>query len=392
MTESVPFNLPPRLFSSSSTCLLIKTVDYHCGGEPARIVFDGVPKFPKTCNTALLKRKHMMEVLDYIREILLLEPRGYPCQNVDFVFRPSSDNPNQNIQYVIGEQNKIYPLMSGHNTIACASAILECGVVKMEEPSTQFTMESPGGPINIVAECSNGKVKSITLRNSPSFVRYLDIEVNVPHNVGNVKLDIAFGGMWYAVVDLAQFNEKNHLNMSLDPSNGKELCRVGEMIKVACREQYPVNHPDYDYPGVDILVFRDTSGTGSNTNYNNNISKLRVVKRARNTVVMSNNNLDWDKPETFTAMLDRSPCGTGTCAVMAVLHARGELFINEPFLHESIVGSKFKGEIVEETQLDDGTPAIIVQITGSAYATQACDVVVDPTDPFPRGYRVGDIW
>ena len=286
------------------------------------------------------------------------------------------------IQYVIGEQNKIYPLMSGHNTICAATAVLECGVVSMNEPITKFIMEAPAGPIEITAQCENGKAKSIALKNAPSFVEYLDIVVDVPHgNIGKVKLDIAYGGMWYAVVDLSQFDNVKHLNMTLDTNNGANLAKYGEMIKVACREQFPVDHPTEDYPGVDILVFRGKASEDSGAH-------------SRNTVVMSNCELDWNKPETWTAMLDRSPCGTGTCAVMAVMHARGELKVGEQFIHESIVGSKFIGTILEEQLLEGGNGkiAIIPEIKGSACVTQYSEIVIDPEDPFPTGYRVADIW
>ena len=153
-----------------------------------------------------------------------------------------------------------------------------------------------------------------------------------------------------------------------------------ELQKVGCREQFPVQHPTEDYPGVDILVFRGDATPGSGAH-------------SRNTVVMSNTVLDWDKPGTWTGMLDRSPCGTGTCAVMAVMHARGELKVGEPFVHESIVGSQFTGTILEETVLEgDGRVAIIPEIKGSACITQYSMVVVDPSDPFPEGYQVSDIW
>lgn len=382
-SEDIPFTLPPRLFQNSS---VLKCIDCHAGGEPARVVLSGaISLLDSECITALDKRSYMMKHLDYLRKVLLLEPRGYPCQNANFIFRPPE--PDGNIQYVIAEQNKIYPLMSGHNTICVATALLECGVIPMQTPTTEFTLESPGGPIKISACCADGKAQSITFKNAPSFVEKLDAIVDVPH-VGPVKCDIAFGGMWYAVVDLEQFATNpilKHLNMRFDPDNAAELCRVGEMIKVACKEQYPVQHPSIDYPGVDILVFREkptkcpTGGV-----------------QARNTVPMSNNILDWDRPETWTAMLDRSPCGTGTCAVMAVMHRRGELKVGEPFFHSSIVGSTFTGTILEETciKADDDTikPAILPQIEGSAWLTQYSEVVVDPQDPFQEGYRVGDIW
>jgi proline racemase len=368
------FRLPSRLFSSDK--VVIKSVDCHAGGEPARVIIGGLPPSISEHPTALLKRTCMMEHFDNLRKILLLEPRGYPCQNVDYVFEPNE--PGGNLQYVVGEQNKIYPLMSGHNTVCVATAVLETGIVPMTEPITKFTLEAPAGPIQVTAECSGGKATSIALRNTTSFVEKLDVVVDVPHGIGPVTLDIAYGGMWYAVVDLQ--HEKNiGLNLELDTKRAAELCRVGEMIKVACREQYPVNHPDIDYPGVDILVFR-----GKPT--------LESGAHARNTVVMSNNELDWERPETWTGMLDRSPCGTGTCAVMATMHARGLLNVGEPFVHESIVGSKFIGTILEEIVMKDGRVGMIPEIKGSACITQYCEVVVDKEDIFPEGYTVADIW
>lgn len=377
MASLTNFTLPPRLFAADK--LVIKSVDCHAGGEPARVIIGGLPPSISEHSTALEKRNFMMEHFDNLRKILILEPRGYPCQNVDYLFEPTT--PGGNLQYVIGEQNKIYPLMSGHNTVCVATAVLETGIVQMIEPITTFVLESPAGPIQVTAECNKGKATTIALRNTTSFVEHLDIVVNVPHGIGNVKVDVAYGGMWYCVVDIAQFqNEKNHLpNLKLDPAHASELCRVGEMIKVACREQYPVNHPDTDYPGCDILVFRGLPTKDSGAH-------------ARNTVVMSNNELNWEKPETWTGMLDRSPCGTGTCAVMATMHARGLLKVGEPFIHESIVGSKFIGTILEEVTLKDGRLAMIPEIKGSACITQYSEIVVDKEDIFPAGYTVSDIW
>ena len=183
--------------------------------------------------------------------------------------------------------------------------------------------------------------------------------------------------MWYVVVS------STVVELDLTPENGRQLCRFGEMIKVATREQFPVNHPEYDYPGADILVFRGPAPPGSSSD-------------ARNAVVMSNNDLDWNRPSTWTGMLDRSPCGTGTCAVMATMYARGELQLGEKFVHESIIGSQFVGELVEETIVAAGTEfermAVRPRISGQAWVTQISQVLCHPSDPFPEGYTVGDIW
>mmetsp|Transcript_55949 Transcript_55949/g.112127 ORF Transcript_55949/g.112127 Transcript_55949/m.112127 type:complete len:320 (-) Transcript_55949:160-1119(-) len=317
-------------------------------------------------------------------------------------------------------------MMSGHNAICVATALLELGMVPMsaeeeevdaralgcraaDQPNgvphrpqtttcgtTRFTLEAPAGAIPIVARHHLGKVLEVTLRNQPAFVPPggLDLTIDVPGGVGKVTLDVAYGGMWYAVVDAQS------LGLDLVPENGKEICRLGEMIKVACREQCPFAHPLFpDYVGPDIMVWRappkDPSTNGAH---------------ARNAVVMSNGTLDWDRPSTWTGMLDRSPCGTGTCAVMAILWARNQLKLGEDFVHESILGTTFTGRLAEETSISFPTPlqapacegeaglpmvdipAVVPTISGRAWLTQHCQVVLDPSDPFPKGYTVGDIW
>lgn len=270
--------------------------------------------------------------------------------------------------------------MSGHNTICVATVLLETGMVEMKEGLVEFVLEAPGGLVPIQATCKNGKVLDVKFHNYPAFCHHLDITVTVPH-LGNVICSVAYGGMHYCVVDVEE-NEEVLQGMKITPSQGKTICRYGEMIKTACREQYPVNHPDMDYPGCDILAF-----ISSNPDHK--------TSTALNTVVMSNGVLDWEKPDTWTGMLDRSPCGSGTCAIMAVKHAKSLLKVGEPFRHESIVGTVFVGEILEETTVKVGgeqVKAIKPTISGRAWITQFCQVVVDPTDPFRAGYTVGDIW
>lgn len=317
-----------------------------------------------------------MRDFDHYRKLLLLEPRGYPCQNADFIV--PSTRPDAAFGVIVAEQGMIYPAMSGHNIMCVATALLESGMVPMGEPISEFGLDLPAGLVHVRADCAHGKATRITLRNAPAFCRPcdMDVRIDVP-TIGSVDVDIAYGGMHYVIVDAAS------VGLKLDPSRGREICRLGEMIKVAAREQHPVSHPCIDYPGPDILVFREkaTRSPGG-------------VLHARNTVVMSNGALDWERPETWTAMLDRSPCGTGTCAVMAQLHARGELAIGDEFVHESILGTTFTGRLLEETLLhgEEAVHAVVPTISGRAWVTQHATVVCDPTDPFPEGYTVGDIW
>jgi len=352
-------------------------VDCHCAGLPARVLVAGAPNFKG--DSAMELRHAMMKDGDWMRTALITEPRGYPCQNLDVIFPPTPNLPEAAYSYVIAENNFVYPAMSGHNTICVATALLETGMVEMVEPVTEFTLEAPAGAIHITAECENGKAKNITFRNTPSFVGKLGVEVDVPGGVGKVSVDIAYGGMWYAIVDASS------IGLELEAENAADIVRLGEMIKVATREQHPVNHPEFDYPGTDIMAFRGPPSAEGVEKYG---------AHAKNAVVMSTRALDWNDPSTWTGNLDRSPCGSGTSAIMATMYAKGELQLDEPFVHESILGTIFTGRLVGMAAPvgPDKIEAVIPDVTGSAWVTQISDVVIDATDPFPNGYTLGDIW
>ena len=228
----------------------LQVVDAHCGGEPARIVVGGLPSIGGA--SVVEQRSIIMEKHDALRTLLITEPRGYPCQNADFVL--PSLRPDASFGVVVAEQAKIYPAMSGHNIICTATVLLETGMVPMAPDGvpTTFALDLPAGLVRVTAHCRAGRAESVTLQNAPAFCRPedRDVVVDVPH-VGKVTVDIAYGGMHYVIVDAAQ------LGLTLDGANGSEICRLGEMIKVACREQHPVTHPEIQYPGPDILVFRE---------------------------------------------------------------------------------------------------------------------------------------
>ena len=230
----------------------LQCVDCHAGGEPARVVLGGLPAIPG--RSMVEKRLRMMEPdFDAFRKLLLLEPRGYPCQNANFVIPPTGCHPTAAYGVIIAEQGHVYPAMSGHNLMCVATALLETGMVRMfEQKSTDFDLETPAGLVSVSADCKHGKVVQVTIRNVASFCRPedMDIEIHVPE-LGKVTLDVAYGGMFYAIVDAST------LGLQLLPKHGREICRLGEMIKTACREQHPVNHPEFDYPGCDILVFTE---------------------------------------------------------------------------------------------------------------------------------------
>jgi proline racemase len=305
---------------------------------------------------------------DDLRLRMLREPRGYPAANCNLVL-PSS-HPEAAVGYVIMEQVE-YPGMSGTNTMCVVTALLETGMLPMTEPVTELTLEAPAGLIRVRADCTNGKVTAVTFRNVPAFGTHLDVRVEVP-KLGTVVVDVAYGGMFYVIASAEAFG------LRLTPDEGADIVRITEMIKAAAADQLPVVHPEQ--PGFARITIGQLSGPAHDP-----------ANSMRNVVTVSTGTLDWDKPATWTGAIDRSPCGTGTSARMAVLHAKGRLAIGEDFRHEGILGTVFTGRLLEETRVGDRS-AVIPQITGSAWITGIADYVVDPTDPFPEGFTIGDIW
>jgi len=345
---------------------MITAIDAHAAGEPGRVIVGGVLDVPGT--TMFEKMVYLREHHDDLRKRMLREPRGYPALCCNLVL--PSTHPDADAGFVIMEQVE-YPPMSGSNTICTATALLETGMIPMVEPVTEFTLEAPAGLVRIRAEVSNGKVRGVTFRNVPAFATHLDAKVEVPH-LGTVTVDVAYGGMFYVIADAAS------VGLSLTPDEGKDICRIGEMIKAATREQLPVVHPENSgIAGVTIAEFSAPA--------------VRSDAAMKNTVVVSSGALDWDRPDTWTGVLDRSPCGTGTCAKMATLHARGRLGLNQDFPHEGILGTLFTGRLVGETRVGQ-YPAVIPTITGQAWIYAITQYVMDAEDPFTEGFTVGDIW
>jgi proline racemase len=345
---------------------MIQAVDLHACGEPGRVIVGGVLDVPG--RTMFEKMQHLQNHADGLRKLMLREPRGYPAANCNLILPPT--HPDAAAGYVIMEQTE-YPGMSGTNTICVTTALLETGMVPMHEPMTELALESPAGLIRVQAECALGKVRNVTFRNVPAFAVHVDKEIDVP-NLGKVTVDVAYGGMFYVISDAAAFG------LRIIPEEGREIVRIGEMIKAAAQQQLPVAHPlQPGFSGVTITL----------------LSAPPTHKRAhaKNAVVVSTGRLDWNRPATWTGAIDRSPCGTGTCAKMAALHAKGNLGLNEDFHHEGILGTIFTGRLLEETSVGPYR-AVVPTISGRAWITGFCNYVLDADDPFPEGYTLGDIW
>lgn len=345
---------------------IIQAVDAHACGEPGRVIVGGVLDVPG--RTMLDKMQYLQNHADGLRKLMLREPRGYPAANCNLIL-PSS-HPEAAAGYVIMEQTE-YPGMSGTNTICVTTVLLETGMVPMREPVTELTLESPAGLIRVHAECAQGKVRQVTFRNVPAFAVYLDKPIEVPH-LGTVTVDVAYGGMFFVISEAALFG------LHLTPDEGREIVRIGEMIKTAAQEQLPVLHPTQpEFAGVTIALL-STKSTDARAH-------------AKNAVIVSTGKLDWERPATWTGAIDRSPCGTGTCAKMATLYAKKKLGLNEAFHHEGILGTIFTGRLVEETQIGPYR-AVIPTISGRAWITGFSSYVLEEDDPFPEGFTVGDIW
>jgi proline racemase len=345
---------------------MINAVDAHAGGEPGRVITGGVVNVPG--GTMLEKQQWLETHNDDLRKRMLREPRGYPAANCNLILPPT--HPEADAGFVIMEQVE-YPGMSGTNTICVTTVLLETGMLPMQEPVTELMLETSAGLIAVRADVSNGKVTQVTFKNVPAFAVHLDAQIEVP-NLGTVTVDVAYGGMFYVI------SEAEPLGLRLTSDEGSDITRISEMIKAAAQQQLPVTHPQE--PAFTGITIAQLSGPPA-----------RPDADIKNAVTVSTGTLDWDRPATWTGAIDRSPCGTGTCAKMAALYAKGQLGLNQDFRHEGILGTIFTGRLIEETQVGP-YPAVIPTLSGQAWITGFSTYVVDPTDPFPNGFTVGDIW
>jgi trans-L-3-hydroxyproline dehydratase len=332
---------------------VLTVVGCHAGGEVGNVVVDGVEPPP---GVTVFEQMEHLRADDTIRHLLLREPRGSVAVHTNVIL--PSQRADCAYGYVIMEPTE-YPPMSGSNTICVATVLLETGLVEMVEPTTTLRLEAPGGPIEITAGCRDGKVEWVELQNVPCFADRLDAALEVD-GIGSLTVEVAYGGMWYAIADAQA------LGFSLEPSEARDLSRVGENIRAAAREQlHPVHPENPGIAGVSVVEIAEPwRGVGAVT---------------KNAVVVA------------PGRLDRSATGTGLSARLAVLHARGLMRPGDSMKHASVIGSTFDGRIVREVDVA-GTSAIIPAIRGSAWITGVTRVLVDPKDPFPEGYRLSDTW
>ncbi|CCH76008.1 Proline racemase [Nostocoides japonicum T1-X7] len=344
----------------------IEWIDVHAEGEPGRVVLAhdlGVEGATMAERLAWCERN-----LEGLRRLLLHEPRGYPALCAVLALPPVT--PGSDVGLVIVEQGGFRP-MSGSNTICAVTGLLEAGVIPMTEPETVVRIDTAAGPVEARARVRGSKVTSVQVHNVPSFVVGLDVPVSVV-GYGEVAADIAFGGQFYVQAPAAS------LGVELGIGNERAIVRAAMGLLASAREQVPVRHPLE--PSIDQIALVMLHGPGT-----------RPGVDGRNSVVLPTGPIRGDDPDSWRGSLDRSPCGTGTSARMACRHARGQLAIGEPFVHEGVLGTTFTGMLHGQVDVA-GIPAVLPSIEGRGWRSGRGSLHLDPTDPFQEGYTLADIW
>jgi len=327
---------------------MISTIDTHTMGEPTRIV-TGVPSLKGS--TMVEKKQYLIEKMDYIRTTLMHEPRGHRDMFGAIIAQPTVEGANLGVIFMDGGG---YLNMCGHGTIGTVTAAIETGMMEAIEPMTEIVMDTPAGIVNARATVKDGLVGEVSFINVPSFLYKGDVEVDVP-KVGKIVIDIAFGGSFFALV------KAKDLGLEIVPENGREISKIGLRIRQAVNEQIEIEHPILSRINTcDLVKFYSEPACGSDAD-------------VRNVVVFGD------------GQIDRSPCGTGTCAKLATLYAKGKIKEGETLRIESILGTQFKGKITGTMELD-GIQAVIPEITGSAYITGFNTLVIDERDPVKHGF------
>lgn len=327
---------------------VLSAVDSHTEGMPTRVITGGVGVIPGA--TMNERRLHFIEHLDHIRRFLVNEPRGHAAMSGAILQPPTRPDADFGVLYI--EVSGCLP-MCGHGTIGVATVLVETGMVPVVEPVTEIRLDTPAGLVIARVAVSDGHADSVTIENVPSYSVRLDETIEVP-GLGPIEYSLAFGGNFYAMVELDQ------IGMPFDRAKQHEILDAGLAIMDAINTQNPPSHPLID--GVDHCHHVEFIAPGSDATLSRHAMAIH--------------------PGWF----DRSPCGTGTSARMAELWARGELALETDFVNESFIGSRFIGRLLRETDVE-GIPAVVPTITGRAWVTGMGQYMLDPSDPFPEGFE-----
>ena len=330
---------------------VMRTIEAHTEGEYCRVCLD-CPDVPG--NTMIEKKHYLEEHYDYLRTALMLEPRGHHDMFGSFVLEPLNKEADFGVIFMDAGG---YLNMCGHCSIGTATAVLEGGLMEMKEPETIVKLDTPAGLIKCVAKCKDGKVTGVTITNVPSFVYKKDLHID--YKGKDIVYDICFGGSFFAMVD----TEKN-FGFRVGPDTAKELTDFSSFMLNEVNRTVEIQHPELDITSVDLVEnYSTTDSEGCDL---------------RNAVIFGNP----DNPQ-----IDRSPCGTGTSAKLSLLHHLGELKVGEKFVYESFIGTKFIGEIKEETKVAD-YDAVVPMVTGAAYICGEAKWFMDKDDKMTKGFSV----
>jgi proline racemase len=333
----------------------IQVIGCHAEGEVGDVIVGGVSPPP---GDTIWEQSRFIANDGALRAFVLNEPRGGVFRHVNLLVPPK--DPRAQMGFIIMEPEDTPP-MSGSNCICVATVLLDTGIIPMTEPETKLVLEAPAGLVEITAQCANGKAVSITLKNVPAFADRIGVLLDV-EGYGTMKVDTAFGGDSFVMVDAKA------LGFDIVPDEARDIAVLGRKIVKAANEQLGFSHPDL--PEWKHFSFAFLNGP---------LERVDGCLSSRNACVI--------KP----GKIDRSPTGTGCSALIAVLHAKGLMKEGETYIGRSIIESRFMGSIVGTTTVGNHA-AIIPTISGRAWITGQSTLMLDPSDPWPKGYRISDSW
>lgn len=327
---------------------IISAVDSHTAGEPTRIILSGLP--PIRGQTVAEKWAYVRDNMDHLRRALMHEPRGHRDMFGAILTAPCHPGADWGLIFM---DSGGYLTMCGHGTIGTAIVLVEMGIAEAKEPETVIIFDTPAGLVRAHVIVKDGRAREGWIENVPAFLYGGDVPVEVA-GLGRITVDIAFGGNFFALVSADQ------LGVTVEPSNAQRLVDLGLRIREAVNEQVKVEHPVEKH--INRVELTEITAPASHPE-----------AHARNVVIFGQGSMD------------RSPCGTGTCARMATLYAKGELKIEEPFVHESIIGTLFYGGLLREVTAG-GLKAVVPRVGSSAYIIGIQQFVIDPEDPLAMGF------
>jgi proline racemase len=330
----------------------VTMVEAHAEGEVGRIVTGGVIDVPG--KTIADKLRHLNEVDDSLRRFLVFEPRGAAQMSTCLIFPPT--RPDADVGFIVLQPDKAHA-MSGSNSICLTTVLLETGMLEMKEPETIVRIDTASGLVTARAECRNGKVERVTLEMNPSYAEALDVAVDMP-GLGKVKLDIAYGGIFYALVDAGQ------LGLEIRPDMARRLVEAGSEIHRTLNATMDIRHPEIEaISGISYVMMTGRNDAGE-------LKGATIMPPGR---------------------IDRSPCGTGNASRLAAAAARGEAKVGDHFTARSIIDSRFEVGYARDTTIANRA-AVVPTITGRGWIHGIHQIGLDPSDPYPEGFRVADTW